>query len=110
MGAGWSDTVIHIRHLRYLKKLSRIKILILDDFLMQPIETADCSPLLDIIDEKEQAGSIIHTTQFTIDKWHTKLSDPTTADAVCDRLTHNAYKLNLKGESMRKEKEKSQSK
>jgi DNA replication protein DnaC len=94
-------------YLRYLKKLAKTRVIILDDFLMQPIETADCGPLLDVIEEKEQAGSIIITTQFPIDKWHLKLPDPTVADAICDRLTHTAIKLNLKGESMRKEKEKS---
>ncbi|MDD5069039.1 MAG: IS21-like element helper ATPase IstB [Candidatus Pacebacteria bacterium] len=97
-------------YLRYLKKLARIKVLILDDFLMQPIEINDCGPLLDIIEEKEQTGSIIITTQFPVDKWHLKLPDPTVADAICDRLTHGAIKFNLKGDSMRKEKEKSASK
>jgi DNA replication protein DnaC len=97
-------------YLRYLKKLTRTKVLILDDFLMQPIENADAGPLLDIIEEKEQTGSVIVTTQFPIDKWHLKLPDPTVADAICDRLTHGAFKFNLNGESMRKEKQKSQSK
>jgi DNA replication protein DnaC len=91
-------------YLRYLKKLSRTKILILDDFLMHPIENIDTGPLLDVIEEKEQTGSIIATTQFPIDKWHLKLPDPTVADAICDRLTHGAFKLNLEGESMRKKK------
>jgi DNA replication protein DnaC len=81
-------------YLRFLKKLSRIKVLILDDFLMQPIETADSGPLLDVIEEKEQTGSLIITTQFPIPKWHLKLPDPTVADAVCDRLTHSAIKFN----------------
>jgi DNA replication protein DnaC len=97
-------------YLRYLKKLSRIKVIILDDFLMQPIETVDCGPLLDVIEEKEQTGSIIITTQFPIDKWHLKLPDPTVADAICDRLTHGAIKFNLEGDSMRKIKSKSASK
>jgi DNA replication protein DnaC len=85
-------------------------VLILDDFLVQPIETSDCGPLLDVIEEKEQTGSIIITTQFPIPKWHLKLPDPTVADAVCDRLTHGAIKFNLEGESMRKEKAKSATK
>jgi DNA replication protein DnaC len=97
-------------YLRYLKKLSRIKVIILDDFLMQPIETVDCGPLLDVIEEKEQTGSIIITTQFPIDKWHLKLPDPTVADAICDRLTHGAIKFNLEGDSMRKIKSKSAAK
>ena len=94
-------------YLRYLKKLAKNKVIILDDFLMTPIEINDCGSLLDVIEEKEQAGSIIITTQFPVDKWHLKLPDPTVADAICDRLTHGSIKLNLKGDSMRKEKEKS---
>jgi DNA replication protein DnaC len=94
-------------YLRYLKKLARIKILIIDDFLMQPIETTDSGPLLDIIEEKEQTGSIIITTQFPVEKWHLKLPDPTVADAICDRLTHGAIKFYLDGDSMRKIKAKS---
>jgi len=94
-------------YLRYLKKLAKNKVIILDDFLMTPIEINDCGPLLDVIEEKEQTGSIIITTQFPVDKWHLKLPDPTVADAICDRLTHGSIKLNLKGDSMRKEKEKS---
>lgn len=97
-------------YLKYLRKIARIKILILDDFLMQPIEAADSGPLLDIIEEKEQTGSIIVTTQYPVDKWHLKLPDPTVADAICDRLTHGAIKLNLEGDSMRKNKEKSAAK
>ena len=97
-------------YLRYLKKLAKTKVIILDDFLMQPIETNECGPLLDVIEEKEQTGSLIITTQFSIDKWHLKLPDPTVADAICDRLTHGAIKFNLDGvdgDSMRKNKIKS---
>jgi DNA replication protein DnaC len=97
-------------YLRFLKKLARVKVIILDDFLMQPIETSDSGPLLDIIEEKEQTGSIIVTTQYPVDKWHLKLPDPSVADAICDRLTHGAIKLNLEGDSMRKNREKSASK
>ena len=71
---------------------------------MQAISTQDAAVLLEIIEEKQQTGSIIVTTQFPIDKWHSKLPDPTMADAVCDRLVHTAYKFHLKGESMRKQK------
>ena len=97
-------------YLRYLKKLARTKVLLIDDFLMQPIEITDCGPLLDIIEEKEQVGSIIITTQFPIPKWHLKLPDPTVADAICDRLTHCAIKFNLEGDSMRKDRIKSAAK
>jgi DNA replication protein DnaC len=97
-------------YLKYLKRTARIRVLILDDFLMQPIEASDSGPLLDIIEEKEQTGSIIITTQYPVDKWHLRLPDPTVADAICDRLTHGAIKLNLEGDSMRKNKNKSAAK
>ena len=89
-------------YLRYLKKLSRIKVLILDDFLMQPIEQIDAGFLMDVIEEKQQLGSIIVTTQYPISKWHHQLPDPTIADAICDRLIHAAYTFDLKGDSMRR--------
>lgn len=89
-------------YLNYLKKVAGTKVLIIDDFAMHTISENDAGELLDIIEEKEQTGSIIITSQFPIDKWHLKLPDPTVADAICDRLLNAAIKLNLKGESMRK--------
>ena len=95
-------------YLKYLKKMARVRVLILDDFLMQPIEQTDTSPLMEVIEEKQQLGSIIVTTQFPVSKWHQRLPDPTTADAICDRLIHNAFTFNLKGDdSMRKKPRKS---
>ena len=91
-------------YLKYLKKLAATKVLILDDFVMQEVSAQDLSSLMDIIEEKQQTGSIIVTTQYPIAKWHHRMVDPTIADAICDRITANAYKFNLKGEggSMRK--------
>jgi len=89
-------------YLKYLKKLARVKVLMLDDFLMQPIEQADAAFLMDVIEEKQQLGSIIVTTQYPVSKWHHQLPDPTIADAICDRLVHGAFTFNLKGDSMRK--------
>lgn len=96
-------------YLKYLKKMAGFKVLIIDDFVMHPIQQPDLGDLMDIIEEKEQTGSIIVTTQFPVDKWHLKLPDPTVADAICDRLVHGAITINLKGEeSMRKKRPKSQ--
>ena len=69
---------------------------------MHNVSSEDATNLMDIIDEKQQTGSIIVTTQYPIAQWHKKLPDPTIADAICDRLVHTAYKFNLKGDSMRK--------
>lgn len=98
------------QYLRYLKKTSKNKVIIIDDFLMHTIAEADMAPLMDVIEEKEQTGSIVVTTQFPVDVWHQKLPDPTTADAICDRLIQAAIRLDLNGDSMRKTKQKSQSK
>ena len=95
-------------YLKYLKKIAGYKVLIIDDFVMHPIQQTDLGDLMDIIEEKEQTGSIIITTQFPVDKWHIKLPDPTVADAICDRLVHGAIKINLNGDSMRKRRNKNQ--
>jgi DNA replication protein DnaC len=97
-------------YLRFLNKISKISVLILDDFLMSPINNDEIQSLLEIIEQRSQNNALIITTQYPIDKWYSQLSDPTLADALCDRLVHNAYKFNLKGESMRKKLKKSASK
>jgi DNA replication protein DnaC len=89
-------------YLKYLKKAARTNVLIIDDFLMTAVDTPDAANLMDILEEKQQTGSVIVTTQFPLSKWHHQLPDPTLADAICDRLVHAAYTFNLKGESMRK--------
>jgi DNA replication protein DnaC len=98
------------QYLKFLEKTTKNRILIIDDFLMQTIDMRDAEALMDIIEGKDQTGSIVVTSQFPINAWHQRLPDPTIADAVCDRLVHNAVKLNLRGESMRKEGVKSHSK
>jgi DNA replication protein DnaC len=93
-------------YLKYLKKLSLVKVLIIDDFAMNQIQQEDLSNLMDVIEERDQNGPLIITTQIPITKWHQKLPDPTIADAICDRLVHRAVKINLEGESMRKQRQK----
>lgn len=94
-------------YLKYLKKISLVKVLIIDDFAMNQIQLEDLSNLMDVIEERDQSGPLIITTQIPITKWHQKLPDPTIADAICDRLVHRAVKINLEGESMRKQIKKS---
>ncbi len=89
-------------YLKFLKKMAQIKVLIIDDFLMSNITTEEAGYLMDIIDEKQQTGSIIITTQYPIAKWHQKIPDPTISDAICDRLINRSYKFNLDGDTMRK--------
>ena len=89
-------------YLKHLKKIAAVKVLIIDDFVMHQIQQEDLSNLMDLIEERDQNGPLIITTQIPISKWHQKLPDPTIADAICDRLVHHAVKINLEGESMRK--------
>lgn len=99
------------QYLKLLKTLSSTQVVIIDDFLMHEVTTKDLTALMDIIEDKQQTGSIIITTQYPIEKWHHRMPDPTIADAICDRLTSVAYKFNMKGDlSMRIKKQKSQDK
>jgi len=97
-------------YLNYLRKLQKSKILIIDDFAMQPITQDQLCDLMDIIEERDQLGPVIITTQYPPNKWHSLFDDPTIADAICDRLIPIAIKLNLKGKSLRGKKEKTNKK
>jgi DNA replication protein DnaC len=90
------------RYARLLKTLSRVELLILDDWGLAPLTGEQRRDLLEVIDDRHQRGSTIITTQVPIDQWHQVIGDPTIADAVLDRLVHNAHRLALKGDSMRK--------
>jgi DNA replication protein DnaC len=90
------------RYARLLKSLSRVQLLILDDWGIAPLTAEQRRDLLEVIDDRHQRGSTIITSQVPIDHWHEIIADPTIADAVLDRIVHNAHRLALKGESMRK--------
>jgi DNA replication protein DnaC len=88
-------------HLKTLTKLSRVQLLIIDDFLLTPLADKERRDLLEIIEDRYQAGATIIASQCPISDWHPNIGDPTLADAICDRLLHNAYKIQLQGDSMR---------
>jgi len=88
--------------LKYLRKLPQTPLLILDDFLMAAIPVDDLTNLLEVIEERQQVGSLIVTTQYPITEWHHLIPDPTLADAICDRFAHTAVIIRLLGDSMRK--------
>jgi DNA replication protein DnaC len=90
-------------YLRLMKAWAKIDLLILDDWGLEPPSATDCKDLLEILDDRYDARSTLITSQLPIEHWHTYLgSNPTIADAILDRLLHNAHKILLKGESMRK--------
>ena len=88
---------------KIMKRLLRTKVLILDDFGLAPLAPAERHDLLEIVEDRHGTSSTIVTTQLPIGSWHDAIKDPTIADAILDRLIHNAHKISLKGvESMRK--------
>jgi len=89
-------------YLSWLKKISKMKVLILDDFGVSPMHTRDAQELLEVIEDRIGLGSIIVTSQLPVNHWYDYMDNGTIADAVLDRLVHNSYRLDLKGESMRK--------
>jgi len=90
------------RHARLLKTLARVQLLILDDWGLAPLAPEQRRDLLEIMDDRHGRAATIVTSQLPVDAWHATIGDPTLADAILDRLVHNAHRLTLKGDSMRK--------
>ena len=90
-------------YLKYLAKLKRINLLILDDFGVSPLKAAEARDLLEIVEDRTNQSSLIVTSQLAIKEWHGYLHNATIADAILDRIVHNAYKIEIKGGSQRKE-------
>lgn len=90
------------RYARFMQQLAKTDVVILDDWGLSPFTDEQCRDLLEILDDRHQLRSTIVTSQFPIKHWHETLGNPTLADAILDRLVHNAYKIQLKGESLRK--------
>ena len=90
------------RHGRLLKTLARVDLLILDDWGLATLTHEQGRDLLEIVDDRHNRGSTIVTSQLPVDHWHEAIANPTVADAILDRLIHNAHRLTLNGESMRK--------
>ncbi|MBV8866129.1 MAG: IS21-like element helper ATPase IstB [Acidobacteriaceae bacterium] len=87
---------------RLLAKLSRLDILVLDDFAMAPLKDSERRDFLEICDDRYQRRSLILTSQMPLAHWHEQIGDATVADSILDRVVHNAYRIELNGESMRK--------
>lgn len=92
------------RHGKLLYQLGRVDLLIVDDWAMAPLSEAERRDFLEICDARYQARSTLLTSQIPVTSWHAQIGDPTIADSILDRLVHNAHRLELKGESMRKKR------
>jgi len=88
-------------HLKALARLSRVQLLIIDDFLLTPLSDSERRDLLEVVEDRYQAGATVIASQCPIKDWHPNIGDPTLADAIMDRLLHNAYKVEMRGDSMR---------
>lgn len=90
------------RYSRLLRSIARAKLLILDDWGPEPLSARQRRDLLEIVEDRYNRGSIVITSQLPIDRWHHIIGDPTMADAILDRVVHNAHKITLTGDSLRK--------
>ena len=91
------------RYKKLMQGLAKAGLLVLDDLGITPLSGEQLRDLLEIIDERYQKGSTLITSQLPVASWHEALGDPTMADAILDRVVHNAYKIELEGkDSMRK--------
>lgn len=85
-----------------LKRIARTELLILDDFGLESLDAEGRQDLLEILEDRYNLASTLITSQLPTDKWHALIKDDTRADSILDRLVHNAARLNLSGESIRK--------
>jgi DNA replication protein DnaC len=92
------------RYHKLIAPIGKCEVLVLDDLLISPLSREDQRELLEIVEERYDRKATIVTSQLPIKAWHDAMQDPTLADAILDRLVHNAYKLELKGESMRRKR------
>ncbi|WP_447887417.1 IS21-like element helper ATPase IstB [Serratia fonticola] len=92
-------------YLKQLKQLQKVELLLLDDLGLESLRTQQCNDLLEILEDRHEEKSTIVISQLPVDKWYGVMENPTAADAILDRLIHNAHRLALRGESMRKKKE-----
>ena len=90
------------RYARIQRALGGVQLLILDDWGLEPLNAAARHDLLEILEERYGRRSTIITIQIPVDKWHELIGDPTYADAILDRIVHNAHRINLTGHSLRR--------
>ncbi len=92
------------RFSKLIRQLEKTDVLVFDDWGLEVLSLGQRNDLLEIMEDRHGHKSTLITSQLPISKWHQSIGDATLADAILDRLLHNAHKLNLKGESMRKAK------
>jgi len=89
------------RYKKLLASYSKKRLLVLDDWGLAPLSDEQRRDLLELVEERHGRGSLIIVSQVPIERWHDSIGDPTLADAILDRIIHNAYRIELKGETVR---------
>ena len=87
---------------KLMATFAKTDLIVLDDWGLAKLTAEQRRDLLELLDDRHGNRSTVVTSQLPVDHWHDIIGDPTLADAILDRLVHNAYRINLKGESMRK--------
>ena len=87
---------------RFRAQLARTAVIILDDWLMAPLDTASAREVLEVVDDRTGTSSLILASQHPVDVWHDRIGEPTVADALLDRIVHSAHRIEIRGESLRK--------
>lgn len=86
----------------FLRQIAKADLLLIDDFALTPLTDQTKRDLLEILEDRYDKKSTLITSQLPVEKWHAYIDEPTLADAILDRVVHNSYRVNLKGDSMRK--------
>ncbi len=88
-------------HLKFLAKLLKVQVLIIDDLLMTPMTDEERRDFFEIVEDRYECAATVIGSQRPMDKWHEGIGDDTIADAICDRLFHNSYRIALTGNTIR---------
>ena len=88
----------------FLARLGHIDVLVIDDWAMAPLNENERREVWEICEDRYQTRSMILTSQLPVARWHEQIGDPTIADGILDRLVHNAHRIEMRGESMRKKR------
>jgi DNA replication protein DnaC len=92
-------------HGKALQRFGRVEVLVVDDWAMTPLSDPERRDFLEICDARYQMHSTLLTSQLKVTNWHAQIGDPTIADSILDRLVHNAHRIDLEGESLRKNRQ-----
>lgn len=89
---------------RILDRMARLDLLAIDDWLLAPLRDAERRDLVEVVEDRSERASTLIASQLPAKDWHASIGDPNLADAICDRLLHNAHRIEMKGPSMRRTK------